>query len=336
MNARQIPAEPREFALLNDYQQRFPLCPAPFAAIGETHGLDTEAVIARYRRWLQGGVVSRIGPVFAPKRVGASTLAAMAVPEERLEAVARQISAYPAVNHNYEREHAWNLWFVVTSPDAAALEATLAQMREETGCPLIALPLETPYHIDLGFDLAGGEKASQTARAPDATAAIPPPDTASLQALQGGLPLVSRPYAALGEQLGIDEASMIQRIENWLDAGYIKRFGVVVRHHELGYQANVMCVWAVPPGEIDRLGEALAREAGVTLCYRRRPDAEHWPYNLYCMIHGQDHAPVIARRQEIAGRLGLDQYPHAMLFSRRRFKQCGAQYGATAPEAVLG
>lgn len=335
MNAPSSPGPhlvpPERFGLLNDYQQRFPLCPEPFAAIAAEQNLSLETVLAAYRDWQAAGLVSRIGPVFAPHRVGASTLAALAVPPEQLEAVAARVSARAQVNHNYEREHHWNLWFVATAPDAAQLQALLAQIGAESGCPLLDLPLETPYHIDLGFDL----KASQGSKPEIRPGAHGEPpctldslDQQLLAALEEGLPLEPRPYARLAETAGLSEAWLLARLEEWLASGVLKRFGVVVRHHELGYRANAMCVWNVPEAQIDALGRQLAAEPGVTLCYRRRRQLPDWPYNLYCMIHGQAREAVHQQRNALAARLGLDAYPQQMLFSGRRFKQCGARYSS--------
>jgi hypothetical protein len=99
-----------------------------------------------------------------------------------------------------------------------------------------------------------------------------------------------------------------------------------VRHHELGLEANAMCVWDVPDAEVSALGRRLAQEAAVTLCYRRRRILPDWPYNLFCMIHGSARDEVLAAREDLATRLGLDRHPHSVLFSCRRFKQTGARY----------
>lgn len=140
--------------LLDAFQRHFPLGPRPFAEIGACLGIDETSVIARLRRLQSMGLVSRIGPVLAPHRAGWSTLAAMAVPEPRLEAVAELVSGFDAVNHNYEREHAFNLWFVVTAPDRAGVEAVLREIETATGTAVMSLPLEEAFRIDLGFTLA--------------------------------------------------------------------------------------------------------------------------------------------------------------------------------------
>ena len=111
--------------LLNDYQQDFPLVARPYDALGEVLGVDGDEVMDRLARLSRGGTVSRVGAVFRPHAVGGSTLAAMAVPADCLEAVAELVSAYPEVNHKDQREHVLNLWFVVTAPSVQAVMAVL-------------------------------------------------------------------------------------------------------------------------------------------------------------------------------------------------------------------
>jgi DNA-binding Lrp family transcriptional regulator len=142
-----------ERRLLNDFQQDMPLSPTPYADMAERLGVTEAEVLETLAVLRDEGVVSRVGPVLAIHRVGASTLAAMAVPEDRLEAVARQVSEHPAVNHNYEREHRFNLWFVATAPGEAELAQVITELEQATGLDALVLPMIEDYHIDLGFEL---------------------------------------------------------------------------------------------------------------------------------------------------------------------------------------
>lgn len=151
-------------------------------------------------------------------------------------------------------------------------------------------------------------------------------DQPLLAAIQGGLPLVSHPYAAVAAQIGWSEAAVIQRIAELQEGGIIKRLGVVVRHRELGYRANAMVVWDVPDDEVAELGRCLSSFEFVTLCYRRPRHLPQWPYNLFCMIHGRDREAVLEKFRFIIDSCGLENIPKAVLFSRRRFKQRGAIY----------
>ncbi|MDH5473460.1 MAG: Lrp/AsnC family transcriptional regulator [Gammaproteobacteria bacterium] len=139
--------------LLNAFQHDFPLSATPYADIADKLGITEQAVIDLLTQLKQQNILSRVGAVFRPNRVGASTLAAMAVPEHRLEEVADIISSYPAVNHNYEREHHFNLWFVATAENAEHLDSILNDMEKKTAIRILSLPMEKDYHIDLGFPL---------------------------------------------------------------------------------------------------------------------------------------------------------------------------------------
>jgi len=321
------PYSPLEFQLLNAWQRDFPLLPRPFAVLGEKVGAGETAVLATLARLQQRGAVSRVGAVFAPRRIGASTLAALAAPPDRLEEVAALVSRRPEVNHNYQREHRYNLWFVVTASDPRRLAETLDAIAAATGCPVMSLPLQEEFHIDLGFDLAGKDEKAVRAHPclGNAPSSVAPSaeDQVLMAALQPGLELVARPFASLAARAGMSEAAVLDRIGAWLETGIVKRFGVVVRHHELGYRANAMTVFDVPDDQVSAVGARLAREEGVTLCYRRARHLPEWPYNLYCMVHGRSREevlPVIERLCRVAG------YPCEALFSLRRFKQRGARY----------
>ena len=325
------------FRLLNEWQRDFPLEPRPFARIAQAVGAAEDDVIAAYRDLAAQGLVSRVGAVFAPRRLGASALAALAAPPERLEEVAARVTREPAINHNYQREHRYNLWFVVTAASRAQLDEVVAGIERDTGCAVIVLPLEEEFHIDLGFDLKAGGAGRRSHAGPragepialgnaDGGCELPAVERQLIGALQGGLALEARPFATLAARVGLTEDAVIACIARWVDEGLIRRFGVVVRHHELGLEANAMCVWDVPDAEVSALGRRLAQEAAVTLCYRRSRVLPDWPYNLFCMIHGSAREEVLAARDDLAVRLGLDRHPHAVLFSCRRFKQTGARY----------
>ncbi len=319
-----------DFALLNDYQRDFPLAPQPFLKIAQEQGTSHAAVLEHFARLRASGAISRIGAVFRPKALGASSLAAMAVPEADLQQVAERISAFPEVNHNYEREHRYNLWFVAAARSQQQLADALARIEAATGHAVLNLPLVEDYHIDLGFDLSEG--AAKPAAAPGAAQAadftLVPADVPLVEAIETGLDIVPYPYQAVGERAGTGETQVMAGLARLLAAGAIKRFGVVVRHHELGYTANAMAVWNVPDERVTAAGRRLAALDGVTLCYRRKRGLPHWPYNLFCMVHGRDRGVVEARLASLTAAAGLGGLPHAVLFSRRRFKQRGAHYFA--------
>lgn len=320
--------------LLNDFQRNFPLNPLPFEQIAIALNTSTEVVIEKLKELQERGAVSRVGPVFSPNTVGVSTLAAMAVPAEKLEEVAETINQYDQVNHNYEREHNFNLWFVVTADKQSTLEQTLDKIRQETGYKVLSLPLLKEYHIDLGFRMQLKDRVDiddvDTTR-PDTSDPLPVETQLAsaedlIEIIQGGLPLVARPYQEIAERLGWSEQVVIEKLRTMVEGGIIKRLGIVVRHHELGYRSNAMVVWDVEDDKIDQLGKQLGMQDCVTLCYQRPRMLPDWPYNLFCMVHGRDRKEVLECIETIANGLGLENTAHTVLFSGRRFKQRGAHY----------
>ena len=149
---------PLEKQLLNDYQQGIPLVSEPYSKIaGELSdkGFSTTEteVIKCFASLKEKGMITRIGPVFKPKSIGGSTLAALAVPAERMEEVAQIVNSFSQVNHNYEREHHYNLWFVVTAGSQSEVLQVLNEIEQKTALNVLNLPMEQEYHIDLGFPL---------------------------------------------------------------------------------------------------------------------------------------------------------------------------------------
>ena len=311
-----------DFDLVNRWQRGFPLVPKPFAEIASSREMKEEQVIAALSRMVEKGVVDRVGPVFRPNTVGASTLAAMAVPAERLEQVAAAVSAFPGVNHNYEREHHFNLWFVLTASSPSRIEEFIQEIESATGLPVLRLPLLEEYHIDLGFDLETGA-APRSGDAPVAAPALTDRERKLACALGAGLPLVCRPYA----ELGLPEAEVLDILRRWLESGVVRRVGAVVRHRRLGYLANAMVVWDVPDVEVAAAGRRLAADDAVTLCYRRPRVQPDWRYNLFCMVHGRARSAVLYEIKRMTALHGLGRYPRVILFSRRCFSQRAARYG---------
>ncbi len=142
-----------ERRLLNDFQRNLPLSPTPFADMADELGVSEDEVLDSLQTLQEGGVISRVGPVFRANTVGASTLVAAAVAVEDIERVAAIVNEFHQVNHNYERDHEFNLWFVVTAADQEKLDDVLIEIEAATGYALMSLPMLQDYFIDLGFEL---------------------------------------------------------------------------------------------------------------------------------------------------------------------------------------
>jgi DNA-binding Lrp family transcriptional regulator len=321
---------PIELALIDRWQRDFPLVERPFAVAGRPVGLDERATIEIFHRLREAGVVSRIGAVVKPHTVGASTLAAMQVAPDRLDEVAMRVSREPLVNHNYERTHALNLWFVIAGPDANAVRTTIARIEANTGLTVFDLPMLQAYHLDLGFPLAGERPARRDA--PRATRDYVPDrlDRSLLAAIEDGLPIVDRPYREVGARIGLDEDGVLERLERLAGAGIVTRLGCVVRHRALGYTANAMAVWDIADDRVDDVAARFVRHPGVTLCYRRPRRLPDWRFNLFCMVHAKSRGDAYAVIDDLDLTAETGLAAHAVLFSSRCFKQRGAVFSNPA------
>ncbi len=312
-----------DWKLMNTWQRALPLVPRPFQTIAHEMQTDEEDILARIKALMQSGAVSRVGATCRPNSLAASTLAAVSAQAGTVDEVAEIINSVEGVNHSYERENAWNIWFVATGPTRAFVDNALSEIRARTGLTVLDLRLVRPFNVDLGFAL-DGTGGMPPPRPVDENFALEDGDRALMQALSEGMPSVSRPFDALAQRLGRREVDVLDRVRALAQAGILSRIGLIVRHRPLGWRSNAMCVFDVPKDEITEKGEALTGVQGVTLCYERRPVAGVWPYTLYCMIHGRSRAEALDVLSLARVRAQLTGYDYTVLFSTRCFKQTGA------------
>lgn len=148
-------------------------------------------------------------------------------------------------------------------------------------------------------------------------------DRALVAATQGGLPLVARPYEAVGAMLGVGGEVVRERLAAMLESGLVRRIGAVPNHYRLGYTANGMSVWDVADERVDELGERLAAVPGISHCYRRPRALPRWPYNLFVMLHGRSRAEVEAQAHAVEALLGDACRGHEILYSTEILKKTG-------------
>lgn len=139
--------------LIDGYQRNLPICGRPYQAMAQHLDLTEQEVIERLSALQEQQVLSRVGPVFEHSKAGASLLAAVAAPDDQIDLVAARINRAPGVNHNYAREHTYNLWFVMTAADENTLQERLDELEHQLALPMLRLPMLEGYHIDLSFDI---------------------------------------------------------------------------------------------------------------------------------------------------------------------------------------
>lgn len=148
-------------------------------------------------------------------------------------------------------------------------------------------------------------------------------DRQLIAATQGGLPLVPRPYDAVGERLGVSGLQVRERLAQLLETGLVRRIGAVPNHYRLGFTANGMSVWDVDDALVDQLGERIGQLPGVSHCYRRPRRLPDWPYNLFAMLHGRSRAEVEQQAVQLQELLGSACRGHDILYSTAILKKTG-------------
>ncbi|RQH03503.1 siroheme decarboxylase subunit beta [Natrarchaeobius oligotrophus] len=323
-------------AIIDGYQSGLAIERRPFERLGRELGIDESEALERVERLVDLGIVRRFGAVLNPPVIGSSTLAAVRAPEERFDEIAAVVNEYRQVNHNYARDHEWNMWFVVTAGSREVRDDILAEIERRTGCDVLALPMRTDYYIDLEFPVVNADRfaresladrtdSSATRISEDATGDLSDFDANLLLSIQDGFPLSATPYREIADDLETDVESVLETLDRLRENGCIKRIGCVVNHVVTGFDSNCMVVWDVPDDELDARGERVGALPYVTLCYHRpRRPGQGWPYNLFTMIHGRDADAVDGKIDELATEhLPVD---HARLYSTETLKQTGARY----------
>lgn len=140
-------------AVINALQGGFPVSDRPFADAARPLGLNEDELIARISRLRAAGVLSRFGPMYhAGKMGGALVLAAMKVPATDFEKVTEIVNGFPEVAHNYERDHALNMWFVVATETEAAADVVFRRIEDATGLAVLAMPKLQEFFVELKLE----------------------------------------------------------------------------------------------------------------------------------------------------------------------------------------
>jgi len=312
---------------INQFQGGFPLLEQPFASIAA--GLDTDEtnLISMIQDLLADGVLSRFGPLYdAVSMGGGMTLAALCVPERDFDRVAEQVNSLPEIAHNYRREHALNMWFVIATGRPEAVQQTIDKIELHTGLPVYNFPKSQEFYVGLWLllDEQGGVSTRSFEMPRQKTAVVLDElDRGIIQATQGGLALVNEPFNEVAEQAGCDAPIVIRRLSRMIDNGVIRRIGAVPNHYRLGLKSNGMSVWDVAENRLDTLGAEIGKLDFVSHCYQRPRHLPMWRYNLFAMVHGHNRDEVDSKVREIADILGKDCNAHEVLFSSAILKKSG-------------
>ena len=300
--------------LLAALQRGIPLESRPFAHLADELGCSEADVVGFVARCREEGIVRRFGAVFDTRRLGyRSTLCAVHVPSDALDAVAAAVTPLRGVTHCYVREPfdfsagmtcesgLPNLWFTLSCP-ADVFEAMADEVRSRLAPHAVhLLPATRRYKVDVVFGAATRSRDEMTEDLSPVTVA----DRAAIRALQGDTDVRPDYFAAIADRIGWTEWNLLSRLEIWRRSGRLKRIGLLLAHRQAGWTANGMCCWHVE-GDTIAAGRALAACDEVTHCYER-PAVPEFPYNLFAMVHARvasEAAAAFARLEEVTGLSG--------------------------------
>ena len=316
--------------LLNIIQAEFPLDREPFLALGMRFNISSKEVLQRIKRLKAEGIVRQIGPVCNAQKLGyQTTLVGMRVPVERLSNAAQIIGTHPGISHGYERDNDFNFWFTLAMPNREDMRNEVQKLATEIEAETtVNLPAVRVFKIGFYLDIAGDNW-----NMPDTSynyttisyedAYLSPNDRAVVNELQQDLPLIERPFDLMSARLSMDVSDFLNRCQSLMQCGIIRRFGASLRHTSLGFKANAMACWKVPPIMVETTGKKIAVLREVSHCYERKTSAL-WPYNLFAMIHASKKQTCQDRMDKLSQETKLGEY--ILLFSTREFKKVRVRY----------
>jgi DNA-binding Lrp family transcriptional regulator len=318
--------------LLNIIQAEFPFSREPFATLGLRLGISGNEVIDRIERLKTERIIRQISSVFNPRSLGyQTTLVAMEVPAEQLDEAAQIIRRHPRVSHCYERDHKFNFWFTLAMPANKDMESELHKLGSRIKAEVILnLPAVKIFKIGTYFNLSGDNSSvpnvSLEYSSPlNKDSELSPADRAVINKLQQDLPLKARPFDLMSAQLSMDTDEFLKHCQALIQRGVMRRFSASVNQNSLGFIANAMACWQVPPAMVDTAGTKMATSPEISHCYERQT-RPLWPYNLFAMIHADTKKTCQAIANKVSFETRLDENGLVLLFSTKEVKKVRIRY----------
>lgn len=139
--------------IINRLQRGFPISERPYLEVAKELGIEEEALIQRIDKMLETGLLSRFGPMYNVERMGGIySLVAMKVPDDDFDRVTVIVNSFPQVAHNYQRDHEFNMWFVLAVESEAEKEHLLARIEALSGYTVYDMPKQREFYVGLKFD----------------------------------------------------------------------------------------------------------------------------------------------------------------------------------------
>jgi len=310
-------------SLLSLIQKEFPLVERPFKELGEKLKISEEDVLDILKEQKEASIIRQISPIYDTKKLGyKSSLVAFVIDEKDIDEAVKIINSHPGISHNYERNHRFNIWFTIAvAPDSklglensVKLLAKLAKAKE-----YILLPTLKMFKIQVKLDTTGKEsKKEKVTKKKYKDLNLTSFHKDVIEKTQYDLPLEKEPFKNITKELDITYEELFKILNDFKDAGVMRRFAAILNHRRAGFNANAMVVWDVDEKEGEEIGKTAASFSAVSHCYLR-PKYSNWPYNLFTMIHGKTKEETNAVIEEIASEIKYkDKMP---LYSTKEFKK---------------
>lgn len=338
-----MPFTPLEQQLINQLQLGLPVVVKPFEQVAAQLNSTEQQVLSALECLTAQGVITRFGPMFdAVNFGGAFTLAALAVPEERFEHVTEIVNSFEQVAHNYQRNHHYNMWFVIATETQAEIADVITRIEQQTGLEVLNLPKLHEFYVQLYLPVTDDDLPSALAKPANAqqrksnqavVSQLSNLERQYIIASQQGLALCSQPFLALAKQLQLTETKVIELTHTLLARGVIRRIALVPNHYKLGYRFNGMTTWNIPDEFAYQAGELIGQLPFVSHCYLRPRHISHWHYNLFAMIHAKSQNQLADYQQQLVELLTPmlavpKEQAHLMLISTKILKKTGLRLKA--------
>jgi len=327
--------------LLVELQRGIPVCENPFEVVGRKFSLSATEVVGIIREFLQSGKARRFGGIFDSKRLGyMSTLCAVRLDNNMLQQALPIFLAESGITHCYlrgcpeqlqgvgrqpEYDILPNIWFTYIH-ERGRFDSGLRELSKKLApAKVLSLPALQRFKIDVIFNPTGGMAVSALRDIVDGKSLpkLTSQEKSIIACLQGNLSLREELFADIANRLGIAVDKLLVIVQKLQTEGRLKRIGMVLRHHKVGFKANAMCVWQVREEDVARFGKRLAECSEVTHCYQR-PRFENFNYDLYAMIHTDSWQKTRLLFEEISDRCDLQN--GVLMCSLKEYKKTSPEY----------
>ncbi len=314
--------------ILKEIQEGLPIELDPFKPLAERLSIPEDQFLEILKRLKDKKIIRQISPIYDTKSLGYdSSLVAFSVDKEDLLKVAGIVNQHPGVSHNYERNHPFNLWFTIAVPPDSrlGLERTVEILARKSGVKKYVI-LRTIKFFKIGVKLnPTGTDTTKEKYIEKKTAKrkLTEEEKLIIKETQFDLPLQKNPFSIYSKKLGIPQEDIVNKLKQFKEEGFMRRFAGILNHRKAGFKANGMVVWKVPEDRVDQIGKILASYKAVTHCYLRTTN-QYWQYNLFSMVHGKTEKEVQEVVKSMVNETGIDDYH--ILYSTKEFKKVRLKY----------